>query len=143
MTLVHASERRAVRRSVPIECQVVQQGVWGDAFTLVGRWGLDLSSDGMLVVADEKARVLTGEDLLVSFRVPDTHHWLDCEATVARVVHGRRPTDRARGLGLSFQSLDGRTRRMLRAQLSALPPPSPARAPRVDYAATIHLLALE
>ncbi len=137
MTLVHASQRTAVRRAVPIECQVVRER----DFKLVGRWGLDISSDGMLVVSD--ARVLTGEDVIVSFRVPRTHHWIDCEATVARVLHGRRPTDRARGLGLSFSSLDADTRRQIRSTLRDLPPPLPSRAPRVDYAATIHMLALQ
>lgn len=136
MTLVHANQRTTVRRAVQVECQVVRER----DFKLVGRWGLDISSDGMLVVSD--ARVLTGEDVIVSFRVPRTHHWIDCEATVARVVHGRRPRDRARGLGLEFHSLDGDTRWQIRAALRDIPPPLPARAPRVDYAATIHMLAL-
>jgi len=136
MTLVHASQRAAVRRAVPVECQVVRER----DFKLVGRWGLDISSDGMLVVSD--ARVLTGEDVIVSFRVPRTHHWIDCEATVARVVHGRRPTDRARGLGLEFQTLDADTRWAIRSTLRSIPPPLPAREPRVDYAATIAMLAL-
>ncbi len=137
MTLVHASQRTSIRRAVPIECQVVRER----DFKLVGRWGLDISSDGMLVVSD--ARVLTGEDVIVSFRVPRTHHWIDCEATVARVLHGRRPSDRARGLGLSFGSLDADTRWQIRSTLRDLPPPLPSREPRVDYAATIHMLALE
>jgi hypothetical protein len=137
MTLVHASQRTAIRRAVPIECQVVRER----DFKLVGRWGLDISSDGMLVVSD--ARVLTGEDVIVSFRVPRTHHWIDCEAIVARVLHGRRPSDRARGLGLSFSSLDSDTRWQIRSTLRDLPPPLPSREPRVDYAATIHMLALQ
>jgi hypothetical protein len=137
MTLVHASQRTAVRRAVPIECQVVRES----DFKLVGRWGLDISSDGMLIVSD--ARVLTGDDVIVSFRVPRTHHWIDCEAHVARVIHGRRPSDRARGLGLSFHSLGADTRWQIRSTLRDLPPPLPSREPRVDYAATIHMLALE
>lgn len=137
MTLVPASQRRAVRRAIPFECQVVRER----DFRLVGRWGLDLSSDGMLVVSD--ARLLTGEELVVSFRVPRTNAWIDCEATVARVVHGRRPGDRARGLGLSFQSIDAMTRWNLRGALRGLPPPLPARERRVDYAATVHLAALD
>jgi hypothetical protein len=136
MTLVHASQRSAIRRAVPVECQVVRER----DFKLVGRWGIDISCDGMLVVSD--ARVLTGEDVLVSFRVPRTHHWVDCEATVARVVHGRRPTDRARGLGLSFHSLDTEMRWRIRSSLRTIPPPLPAREPRVDYAATIAMLSL-
>jgi hypothetical protein len=137
MTLVPARQRRAVRRAVPVECQVVRER----DFKLVGRWGLDLSHDGMLVVSD--ARILTGDDVIVSFRVPRSHQWFDCEAVVARVVHGRRPGDRARGLGLSFTSLDEATRWSLRSGLRDIPPPLPSRAPRVDYAATVHGIALE
>jgi len=137
MNLVPASQRRAVRRAVPVECQVVRER----DFKLVGRWGLDLSSDGMLVVSD--ARVLTGDEMIVSFRVPRTSVWLDTEATVARVVHGRRPKDRARGLGLEFHTLNDDLRWQLRVAMRDIPPPLPARAPRVDYAATIHMLALE
>lgn len=137
MTLVPARQRRAVRRAVPVQCQVVRER----DFKLVGRWGLDLSHDGMLVVSD--ARVLTGDDVIVSFRVPRTYQWFDCEATVARVIHGRRPGDRARGIGLSFGSLDDIVRRQLRASLRDIPPPLPTRTPRVDYAATIHGIALD
>ena len=136
MTLVHANERRAIRRAVSVECQVVRER----DFRLLGRWGLDLSSDGMLVVSDQ--RILTGEEVIVSFRVPRTHAWLDCEAVVARVVHGRRPKDRARGLGLEFHSLAEDTRWALRGALRDIPPPLPARERRVDYAASIHMAAL-
>jgi len=137
MTLVHASQRRAIRRATTVECQVVRE----HDFKLIGRWGLDVSPDGMLVVSD--TRVLTGEDVIVSFRVPRTCGWLDCEATVARVVHGRRPTDRARGLGLEFHSLGRDTKSALDAAMRRIPPPLPAREKRIDYAASIHMAALE
>lgn len=137
MTLVPASQRRAIRRAVPFECQVVRER----DFRLLGRWGLDLSSDGMLLVSD--AAILTGDDVIVSFRVPRTHAWVDCEATVARVVHGRRPSDRARGFGLWFHSLDADTRWGIRSALRGLPPPLPARERRIDYAASVHMAALD
>src|SRR3954466_11017813 len=99
--LVPASQRRALRRAVRIDCQVVRER----DFKLLGDWALDLSPDGILVVSN--ADVLTGEEVIVSFKVPRTSIVLDTEATVARVVHGRRPTDRhRRALGIAFDSLD-------------------------------------
>jgi hypothetical protein len=82
----------------------------------------------MLVASD--ARVLTGESLIVTFRMPFSRTWVDAEATVARVIHGRRPTDRRRALGLFFDHIDDRSRSLLRTNLSELPPPLPTRAYR-------------
>lgn len=135
-TLVHARERRTLRRAAAVDCQVVRER----DFRLIGRRGVDLSPLGMQVVADEP--VLTGEPLLVAFRLPDTDHWFDAEAIVARVMHGRRPGDPGRCLGLEFETLDGTLQRFLRCALQKIPPPLPMREPRVDYAATIHLVAL-
>jgi hypothetical protein len=134
-TLVHARQRRAIRRAVPVDCQVVRER----DFRLVADRGVDLSPDGMLVEAH--GRVLTGEPVIVSFRLPRTRWWFDAEATVARVVHGRRPTDKGRCYGLAFDGLDESVRMLLDCALRGTPPPLPAREPRVDYAATIHLAA--
>jgi c-di-GMP-binding flagellar brake protein YcgR len=113
--------RRAFRREVFLRCQAVRER----DFRLVSDLALDLSTDGMLVTTNE--RVLTGEPLLVSFRLPRSQRWLDLSATVARVVHGRRPADRGRCLGLTFQGIDPRAQRLLFEQLKGLPPPDPAR----------------
>jgi hypothetical protein len=135
--LVNVSQRQALRRAVRFDCQVVRER----DFRLLGEWALDLSNDGMLVVSN--ADVLTGEEVVVSFKVPRSSIYVDAEATVARVVHGRRPSDRhRRALGISFASLDDAARRMLRASLRGLPPPLPTRRPRIDYAASIHMAAL-
>lgn len=136
-TLVFASQRRALRRAVGFQCEVVRER----DFRLIGRRGLDISSDGMLVYSDE--RILTGDDVIVTFHLPYTLTWFDATATIARVVHGRRPTDRGQCVGLEFQSLDPRARRTLRSSLRSLPPPLPARERRIDYAASIHLAALD
>jgi hypothetical protein len=130
-TLVRASQRHAMRRAVRIDCQVVRSR----DFKLLGARALDLSTKGMLVETD--INVLTGEDVLVTFRAPRTHQWFDCEAIVARVLHGRRPGDRGQCLGLSFETLDEWSRVMLRNDLHGLPPPIPKRAPRIDYAASV------
>jgi hypothetical protein len=135
--LVHSSQRRAIRRAVRVDCQVVRER----DFKLLGDWALDLSPDGMLIVTRDV--VLTGEEVIVSFPIPRTRIIVDAEATVARVVHGRRPTDRhRRALGISFDSLEPEYRRLLRAHLRNIPPPLPSRAPRVDYASTVHFAAL-
>ena len=73
-------------------------------FRLVGTTVVDLSTKGMLLETD--LSILTGEELLVSLRSPISDIWYDCEATVARVVHGRRRGDRMRALGISFDTLD-------------------------------------
>lgn len=136
-TLVHAHERRALRRAVRFECQVVR----ALDFRLIGRRGIDLSPMGMLVVGDVPA--LTGEPVIVAFRLPRIRIWFDAQGAVARVVHGRRPRDRAAlCFGLEFDRLAPNVARYLRSELHGLPPPLPMREPRVDYAATVHLAAL-
>ncbi len=115
--------RRAFRREVLLTCQVVRER----DFRLVSDLALDLSTHGMLV--STRLPVLTGEPLLVSFRPPRSSTWLDLPATVARVVHGRRPGDRGRCLGLSFDRLDPAAERLLHRHLRGLPAPDPSRLP--------------
>lgn len=135
-TLVHVQQRRILRRSLRVDCQVVRE----HDFKLLGSRGVDLSTQGMLVMAQE--RVLTGEPVIVSFRLPRSGFWFDTEATVARVVHGRRPGDLGRCFGLNFETLDVDAQAFLRRALRGVPPPLPSREPRVDYAASIALAAL-
>lgn len=118
------AHRRAFRHAVALPCQVVRER----DFRLIADVSLDLSTGGMLVPTS--VRVLTGEPLLVSFRAPRSTRWLDAEAVVARVVHGRRPEDRGRMLGLSFQGLDAEDRQLLFQQLRAAPPSSRAGSQR-------------
>ncbi|MFO0676471.1 MAG: PilZ domain-containing protein [Polyangiaceae bacterium] len=134
MILVPASQRRAVRRDIRIRCQVVRQ----KDFRLLGDLAVDLSTSGMLLLS--RLPVLTGEDVIVSFRAPSSRTWIDTEATVARVIHGRRPGDFGRGLGIEWTDLDRKSRGVLRASLMGVPPPMPTRERRVDYAATIRNL---
>lgn len=136
MEMLFAEGRRAQRRSVLIDCQVVRER----DFSLIGERAVDLSPHGMLLCASGGAKV--GEDLIVTFRVPGTKVWVDTTATVVRVVHGRRPGDRAPALGLSFHGLTGEEDRLVRAALVPFPPILPARPRRVDYAATAALIAL-
>lgn len=129
--MVPMNQRRTARRSVVVECQVVRER----DFKLVGESTIDLSADGMLVLTRD--RVLTGEDLLISFRTPILGTWFDAEARVARVVHGRRPGDYGRALGIRFRRLDRIAKSLLEASLNSYEPAVPAREPRVDYAESV------
>jgi c-di-GMP-binding flagellar brake protein YcgR len=120
--LTRQAHRRAFRREVLLSCQVVRER----DFRLVSELALDLSTDGMLVSTRE--RVLTGEELLVSFRAPRLGQWIDAFATVMRVIHGRRPTDRGRCLGLTFHAIDEASKNAVFRALRGLPPPDPARS---------------
>jgi PilZ domain-containing protein len=135
-TLVSAHQRRAVRHAVRVSCLVLRER---DS-RLVGSLGMDLSPHGMLVRAHYPA--LTGEPVRVTFRLPRAPDWIGASATIARVVHGRRPGDEGHCFGLEFDSLDPGTVRRLRTSLLRRPPPLPNREPRIDYAASIHLAAL-
>jgi len=115
-------ERRGFRREVLLTCEVVRER----DFRRVSNLALDLSPDGMLVSTED--RVLTGEEVLVSFRGPRSNQWFDVPATVARVVHGRRPGDAGRCLGLHFQGLEASKRSSLERILRGLPASTPARA---------------
>ena len=131
--LVPVRERRSKRHAVRFDCQVVRE----HDFTLLGEYAVDLSTGGMLVLTDR--RVLTGEDVIVSFRAPGLRTWFDAEAEVARVIHGRRPNDPGRALGLRFSKIDRVTKSYLRAGLASMPPsiPDPTREARFDYAETV------
>lgn len=107
---------RAVRHSVRIPGQIVRDR----DFRLVGRHVLDLSLEGMLVLADRP--VLTGTSTLVSMKVPfGSPVWLDAEAVVSRVLHGRRAGDRGLSLGLAFTWIDPEARAALERQLEWFP----------------------
>ncbi len=106
---------RSPRFSVRIPCQLVRMR----DFKLVGRTIADLSEEGARIEAT--GAVLTGEQLLVSFRAPFSGRWIDADAVVARVVHGRRTGDLRRSLGISFTSLPPEARRLLQEGLWGLP----------------------
>jgi hypothetical protein len=116
--------RRSFRRFVRLDCQIVRE----TDFKVVGDLALDLSTEGMLVRA--KHRVLTGEELVVSFKPPRCNQFFDAQATVARVVHGRRPGDWGHCLGIEFHGVDPELRTMLFEHLRGMSPPDAMRPPR-------------
>jgi hypothetical protein len=113
------SRKRPSRHSARIQCQVVRER----DFRLVADTIYDVSLSGLLVAPADP--VLTGERLIVSFRLP-AGAWIDAEATVTRVIHGRRTGDRTRQLGVVFDSLPTKSRLALEGGLRGIPlrPPS-------------------
>jgi hypothetical protein len=116
---------RPSRHSVRIPCQIVRER----DFVLVADRIDNLSVTGMM--ASPADLVLTGEKLIVSFQTPGWGLWIDTEATVARVIHGRRPGEFTRALGLEFDKLTDWQRFVLEKNLRWVPPtpPSTARGP--------------
>jgi len=111
---------RPTRHLTRIPCQLVRE----HDFRLVGDQIVNLSQSGLLVTPTDP--ILTGQRLLISFRVPSGLGYVDAEVTVTRVVHGRRPSETARALGLEFELIDPSLRRMLERELSWLPVAPPA-----------------
>jgi len=128
---VRKNERREVRRAVSMTCQIVRER----DFRLVAETALDVSPDGMLVATD--VDIEPGENVFVSFRATELGIWFDTEASVARVIRGRRPGDKGRGVALRFSTMPRVKRLILRGHLRRTPPPIPRRAQRIDWAATV------
>jgi hypothetical protein len=117
---------------VTTPCEVVR----ARDYRLVGTRIHDLSSRGMLLETDMP--ILTGESLVVTFAGPPgawDRGWYTCDATVTRVVHGRRRGDVRRAVGVAFETLDPCAELWLCEHLRASPlsrsgpgdAPSPAR----------------
>ena len=119
--VLHADCQRALlRRDIQTPCEVVRER----DFRLVGTRVLDLSARGMLIESDQ--RLLTGEELIVTFRGPRSKRWYDCTGTVARIVHGRRRRDRRRAVGRDVRH----ARRLQRAAALRGAPRRPGRPER-------------
>jgi hypothetical protein len=129
-----ANDRKVLRRRVRVPCQIVSE----HDFTLVSDTCLDLSARGMRVRALRP--VALGTQLLVSFRIPDAGVHMDVSAVVSRVARGRRRGERFPTLGLTFVDLGHVEAVILTARLKGVPPPTPARHLRVDYARSVHAI---
>ena len=117
------SPRRSSRHTVKIACQVVRER----DFSLLADRVVDLSASGALVGPADPA--LTGERLIVSFRIPQSAIWVDAEATITRVIHGRRPGEYSRSLAIQFDDLEALPRFMLEEALRGVPRSPPKSAP--------------
>jgi hypothetical protein len=129
------SSRRSPRHATNIVCQVVRLS----DFRLVADRISDISPQGMLVNPADP--VLTGEPILVSFRVPNWGRWVDAEGTVARVVHGRRPGDGPRCLGIELGLLSDKQRFVLDQAMRWMPVAPPRWRPdRRSMRSALHRL---
>jgi hypothetical protein len=131
---IRRNDRREMRRAVDFTCTVVRER----DFRIVAHQAHDVSPDGLLVATEHDLEL--GENMIVSFRATQLGLWFDTEASVARVIRGRRPGDRGAGVGLSFTTLDRVKRLILRGHLRRVPPPLPRRTQRIDWTATIRSL---
>lgn len=127
------NRRRNMRRAVSLSCQVVRE----DDFRLIGDETLDISPDGMLVRTDRKD-VTPGQQLIVTFKATELGIWFDTEATVARVLSGRRWGETGCAVGVRFSDaadeggpvLDPVRRMILRGAFRRRPPPLPKQRAR-------------
>ena len=120
-------QKRPGRFCLKTTCKVVRES----DFSTIAERVENLSSWGMLV--SPAASVTTGERVYVSFQLPRTGAWFDAMAVVTRVIHGRRPGDSTRKLGLEFVDLTPFDRYRLAKSLEAAPPVPPnARRGRRD-----------
>ncbi|MBK6513694.1 MAG: hypothetical protein IPM79_30225 [Polyangiaceae bacterium] len=113
--------RRPSRHSVRLGCQIVRER----DFKLVSEEIVELSEEGALVVP--RFRLLTGENLLLTFMAPFTRTFIDAEAVVARVIHGRRLGDPGPSLGISITHMDSAAQALVKSQLTFLPLVAPRR----------------
>lgn len=113
---------RLPRHTLRIPCQVVRER----DFRLVADRVENASLTGLEVSPAEP--VLTGEQLIVSFQLPQDGTWVDAEARVARVVHGRRPGETQRCLGLVFEKVDDAAHLALARELLRSPLAPPGRS---------------
>ncbi len=119
----HLLRPRQSRHRVRIPCQVVRLR----DFKLVADSIENLSLGGLLVGPCDPA--LTGEPLYLSFRLPKSGQWVDTDAVVARVIHGRRDEDHARQLGVKLERLCPASRQAIRQQIQDTPPMPPTPRP--------------
>jgi hypothetical protein len=118
-----ASRRISTRRGVTLPCQAVRER----DFKLIADRTLDISVDGLLLPLQDDEQVLTGDTLILSFPIPGM--WIDAEATITRVVHGRRPGDEGPACGVLFHVISSSARAALAGFLHGKPPPLPRRGP--------------
>jgi hypothetical protein len=131
--MVQEPIRRAFRRYVRLDCQVVRDF----DFQLVGDLALDMSTRGMLVRASKRKvggkrvrPVLTGEEVVISFKAPRSNVWFDAQGVVARVLHGRRPGDYGLSYGIEFCGLSTDDQQRLFEHLRGHGPADAQRPPR-------------
>ncbi len=118
---------RMPRHLMRLPCQVVRER----DFRLIADRVENISLTGLSVSPAEP--VLTGEKLIVSFRLPHEGIWVDAEARVTRVIHGRRPGEDQRALGLAFEDVSVELQLAIARELMKTPPAPPGRSLRDEH----------
>lgn len=108
---------------------------------LVGDRLSDVSWDGAFLEGGGDARL--GETVRLRLQLPDSRVWMDAEATVTRISHGRRgPHDRA-GVGVSLSHMDGMSRILLATVAKAFPVNTGSGPRQHDYATMVQTIGAE
>ncbi|MBL8609382.1 MAG: PilZ domain-containing protein [Myxococcales bacterium] len=110
-----AERRRHVRRALYVPCRVM----FGTE--VISRRGLDLSPRGILVASN--VVVAVGERVRLAIDLPLTRSSLRTSGRVARVVHGRRETDRERALAVDLEPMGEEVELFLAEYLRGIPVP--------------------
>ncbi|HKQ67822.1 MAG TPA: PilZ domain-containing protein [Polyangiaceae bacterium] len=133
---LRTNRRTSRRHMVNIPCQIVRER----DFRLVADRIFNLSSSGMLVTPAEP--VVTGDRVIASFQIPDSKFWIDLDAIVTRVAHGRRQGEHARALGVEFCQMTRFSRWLIEGALRRAPvgPPITRVGRRSDALAISRLL---
>lgn len=122
--------RRAVRRAVHVDCEVVSR-FWDDS---IPHLATNLTPDGVWIESSLPLEV--GEDVVLTFRPPrwEQGREVTCFGTVRRVDLRRRTSDpRSAGMGIEFLDIAEHDREDLARSLRGLPPPLPPRGARARF----------
>jgi hypothetical protein len=118
--------RRAVRRAVQVECDVLSEQ-WDEPVPLLAT---DLSPFGLWLETPFPLEV--GEELVLSFTPPNLDDELVAMAEVRRVALRRRRTDPpVSGMGIAFTDVEAVAASGIEQALEGLPPPLPRARPAV------------
>jgi len=133
------TDRQTPRHSVRTECIVTS----AHGERLLADRTLDLSYSGALVGSDRDTGepVSLGERVRVSLRVPSSSLWIDADARVTRVAHGRRGSGDPRGIGLELTRMDPMQRVLLASVIRGFPRAERHRGATRDYASMIRRIA--
>ncbi|MEM9187865.1 MAG: PilZ domain-containing protein [Myxococcota bacterium] len=125
---IWANSRRALRRAVHLECDLLSE-VWDAPATHLAT---NLSPYGIWVDATFPLDI--GDPVVLAFAPPNTDVELLIDGTVRRAELRRRARDpRPSGMGIEFGYLSPADAELLQQSLRGLPPPlrEPSTAPRV------------
>lgn len=123
LTPIHeVSQRRALRRAVSLDCQVISDDWEGP----VPHLATNLSPDGIWLTTMYPLHV--GSEVVLSFSPPGSEDELLVYGGVRRVEIKRRQSDPpSAGMGIAFDYLSRTDTELLRDRLVGLPPPLPSR----------------